>query len=207
MLFRRCFLGLILLLVACGDDEQTFKIPPVEEGLAIENFGLDPTDPAPLDPATAWMEARDAAGATLHYASVGTTQFQAPDFDPGALRYDRVSLAATSEADPRSFVRWEATLPLRSEGRVLVYWFDAYDDADTLAAPDAGATAAVGLAARPIEIDFEWPDWPALSTELPCNGDRSRVFDGAEDEATLGGGAVFSEIQTPIGKRSGRLPS
>jgi Protein of unknown function (DUF3179) len=206
-LARRSPLALLALfwaLVGCSGDDQTFRTPPIVRGLAVEDFGLTPSDPAPLDDAVAWAVARDATALTLRYVGVRSSDLADPAFDPAAQTYEVLDLTVQTEEDPRGFRQWEAPLPLRGDDEALLYFFEAAAPEDSLEVPAGGAVESVQVAAQPIVIDFPWPAWPQLSQEMECDADRSRVFDGAEDEATLAGAFPFEEIRNPEWLRSNR---
>lgn len=99
--------------------------------------------------------------------------------------------------------RWEAPLPLRSENEALLYWLEARAPRQGVTrAPEGGASEAAVIPAEPIRIDFPWPAWPPLPPEWDCGADLTRVFDGAEDEATLGGGSPFNVIHDAVWRRA-----
>lgn len=205
MLLRRCVWALALLcLAACSGDERNFKAPTVEDGLAVEDFGLTPDDPAPLEAATAWLRARDADGVDLLFAGAPEDDFQAPEFDAERLDYERRPLRRVDDPDARGFARWEADLPRRGENEVLLYFFELQAGADSLSAPPEGRRDPVAVAARPIVVDFEVPPWPPLSRPIPCHGDPARILDGAEDQGTLAGAPVFDVIRTPDWRKVNR---
>ncbi len=196
-------LAFLLGLVACGGDDQSFRVLPVERGLSVREFGLSPDDPSPLQEAVAWVTARDASAILLHFTGVSQTELSKPGFDPGALSYGTLALSAVSEEGNRGFRRWEVKLPIRGDGEALVYFLEAQAEGDSLLIPAGGANESLVVSAQPIVIDFEWPDWPPLSQEIPCAGDSRRVLDGAEDQATLAGSFPFEDIRNPDWRRVG----
>ncbi len=188
-----------ILLGACAGDTQVFKTPPTETGLEIASYGLDPSDPGPLDEATVFALVRDAEVVRWHWAAVQEGTVEDPAFDPEALAYEVVELLPTGPPDPLGRRRWEVPLPARAEDQALVYWFEAEDGEGVRStAPGRGAVDAVVVPALPVVIDFEWPPWPPMHTTWSCVADPSRVLDNAEDEATLQPGFPFQVIRTPI---------
>ena len=196
MMQRIPLAALALLLSACSGEEAFVNVQPPSEELEIVDAGLDPVAPSPLETPTAWALARNADTVRLISTTVPEDRMDDADLSFFWERADTTELEVV-EGDDR-VRRWEAILDRRENGRGLLYWFEAVDDTGTVALPAARRDGPARVEAAAIELGFDRPDWPPLRTERPCHADRTRVFDGAEDEATLAPGAPFDVITEPV---------
>jgi hypothetical protein len=133
------------------------------------------------------------------FRRVRSTELDDPSFTPGHLDYELRELVVVSAPDELGRRRFELELPPRLENEALLYWFEAQaDEGERVRAPEAGALAPAVVAPDALSLDFPRPRWPLLSQELPCRGDRNRVFDGGANEATLVPAPLFKVITQPI---------
>jgi hypothetical protein len=188
-------LWLVLTSFACSGQSTDFKVPPVPEGLALADFGLDPPNPQPLDPPVAWAQVRDATQVRIFTAVVDTSDLE--DLDPSLADYVATSLDAVSEPDELGWVRYEVRIEPWSTHRALLYYLEAEGEGgELLQGPEGGAPQALAVSPLPLELDFEWPAWPDLVHPLPCVSDVARVEANA---AYLGGGGgLFQVIKDPV---------
>jgi hypothetical protein len=189
----------VLLLTGCAGDEAFLKTAPGATGLLVVDAGIYPSDPDPLEESVAFALVRDAERVVLRLAEADGDSLEAGRIDSAARSYARIELdAVEGEGAAGTLRQWETALPARGEGHAWLYWFEAFAGDQVVAFPAEGPGSAIRMAARTFDLDFEWPGWPPLSVELPCLGEPSRVWDGAEDEATLAVAPDFLEISQPI---------
>jgi hypothetical protein len=187
-------LAALATLAGCSGEEQFFKTSPAVRGLSLVDAGLTPTQPLALERPLAWATVRDADSVLVHVAYL--TEQRVADQGGSAMREDfqRHRLAVSSDPNERFERNYELQLGPRPADRVMFYYFEAHaSDAQPAAQPPGGSDDPIPVGASPIDIDFEWPQWPTPFEPFVCRFDRS-LFDS--DYAAPG--LDFQEVNDPI---------
>ena len=182
-----------IVLAGCAGDESftnTLDEPP---SLAVVDVGLDPPQPDPLAAPTAWALTTGADAARVITTTVPARRMDDEDLSAFWSAADTVDLAAVGVED--GVTRWERALPRRGSDRGRLYWVEATSADAVVARPPERDADPARIEAVAFELAGERPAWPALRSPSDCTGDRTRVFDGAEDEATLAPGVPFDVIR------------